>query len=54
MEAIFELIKERIAACAKNGSMFTLPSEVEQYITNHEDVEPTFHFDWRYLALRKR
>ena len=41
MEAIFELIKERIAVCAKNGSMFTLPSEVEQYITNHEDVEPT-------------
>ena len=41
MEAIFELIKERIAACAKKGSMFTLPLEVEQYITYHEDVEST-------------
>lgn len=41
MKAIFELLKEKIAICAKNGDMFTLPSEVEQYVTCHEDIKPT-------------
>lgn len=38
MKAIFELIKSKIATCVKNGDMFDLPSEVEQYVTSHEDI----------------
>lgn len=41
MKAILELIKERIAICAKNGDMFDLPLEVEQYVTHHEDIKST-------------
>lgn len=41
MQAILELIKERISTCAKNGDMFTLPSEVAQYVACHEDIKPT-------------
>ena len=41
MKAILELIKERIAICTKNGDMFDLPLELEEYVTYHEDVEPT-------------
>ena len=41
MKEIFELIKDKIDTCVKNGDMFALPSEVEKYVTSHEDIKPT-------------